>query len=223
LIADISHELRTPVAVFRAEIEAHLEGIITITPATIRSLHAKTMRLQHLIEDVYQVSLSDLGAMTYRKEYLDPMGVLEESVESFRSEFDHKHISLSLDLPGDLKATVFADRKRLDQLFINLLENSLRYTDGGGELRVGARINGDLLTIEFQDSKPGIHAQDREKVFERFYRVEKSRNVESGGAGLGLTICKKIVQAHDGTISAHESPLGGLLIRIHLPVFRGYQ
>ena len=130
---------------------------------------------------------------------------------------------MSLDLPGDPEVTVFADRKRLDQLFVNLMENSYRYTDEGGEVRVGAQVEGNLLTIEFQDSKPGVRVQDREKLFERFYRVEKSRNVESGGTGLGLTICKNIVNAHEGTISAHESPLGGLLIRIHLPVFRGYQ
>jgi two-component system, OmpR family, sensor histidine kinase BaeS len=221
LFASISHELRTPVSVFRAEIEAHLDGIQAITPESVHSLHAKTLRLQHLIEDVYQISLSDLGAIAYRKEYLDPLVVLKESAKSFRCEFDHKQIALSLDLCGDPGATVFADRKRLDQLFINLLENSLRYTDRGGELRVGARTEGDLLTIEFLDSKPGVDAQDRERLFDQFYRVEKSRNVESGGTGLGLTICKKIVQAHDGTITAHESPLGGLLVRIHLPVIRG--
>jgi two-component system, OmpR family, sensor histidine kinase BaeS len=222
LFADISHELRTPIAVFRAEIEAHLDGIQTITPESVCSLHAKTLRLEQLIGDIHQLSLSDLDAIAYRKEYLDPLDVLKESRESFRSEFDHKHIALLLDLPGYPKATVFGDRKRLDQLFINLLENSLRYTDDGGELRVRARTTGDLLTIEFLDSKPGVDTQDRERLFDRFYRVEKSRNVESGGTGLGLTICKKIVQAHDGTISAHESPLGGLLVRIRLPVTRGH-
>lgn len=220
-VADISHELRTPITVLQGEIEALLDGIYKITPETIRSLHAETLRLKHLVDDLYQLSLSDLDAQTYRKEYLDPLGVLKESAEYCRSEFDRKHISLLLNICGDFKVTVFADRKRLNQLFLNLLENSLRYTDGGGELGIGAQMDGDLLTIEFQDSKPGVRAQDRERLFERFYRVEESRNRDSGGAGLGLAICKNIVDAHEGAISAHESPLGGLLIRITLPVFRG--
>jgi len=220
-VADISHELRTPVAVLQGEIEALLDGIHKITPETIRSLHAETLRLKYLVEDLYQLSLSDLGALTYQKEYLDPIDVLRDSVESYRTEFDRKHIALTLAVSGDIKTTAFADRERLSQLFLNVLENSLRYTDAGGELRVGAQVDNDFLIIEFQDSAPGVSARDRERLFERFYRVEESRNRESGGAGLGLTICKNIVDAHEGMISAHESPLGGLLIRIALPVSRG--
>jgi two-component system, OmpR family, sensor histidine kinase BaeS len=219
-VADISHELRTPLAVLQGEIEALLDGIHTITPETIRSLHAETLRLKYLVEDLYQLSLSDLGALTYQKKYLDPIDVLQDSIESYRTEFDHKHISLTLNVSGDVKMTGFADRERLNQLFLNILENSLRYTDAGGELRIGAQVGSGFLTIEFQDSEPGVCAQDRERLFERFYRVEGSRNRESGGAGLGLTICKNVVDAHEGTISAHESPLGGLLIRIALPVFK---
>jgi len=207
--------------VLQGEIEALLDGIHKITPETIRSLHAETLRLKYLVEDLYQLSLSDLGALTYQKEYLDPIDVLRDSVESYRTEFDRKHIALTLAVSGDIKTTAFADRERLSQLFLNVLENSLRYTDAGGELRVGAQVDNDFLIIEFQDSAPGVSARDRERLFERFYRVEESRNRESGGAGLGLTICKNIVDAHEGMISAHESPLGGLLIRIALPVSRG--
>jgi two-component system, OmpR family, sensor histidine kinase BaeS len=220
-VADISHELRTPVAVLQGEIEALLDGIHTISPETIRSLHAETLRLKRLVEDLYQLSLSDLGALTYRKENLDLLDVLKDSMESYRAEFDRKHISLMLDVPEDVKATGFADRERLNQLFINLLENSLRYTDAGGKLCVGAQVGNGFLTIDFQDSEPGVCVEDRDRLFERFYRVEGSRNRGSGGAGLGLTISKKIVDAHGGVMSAHESPLGGLLIRIALPVIGG--
>jgi two-component system, OmpR family, sensor histidine kinase BaeS len=219
-VADISHELRTPIAVLQGEIEALLDGIHTITPETIRSLHAETQRLKYLVEDLYQISLSDLGALTYRKEYLDPLDVLKNSIESYSAEFDRKHISLMLNVSGDAETTGFADRERLNQLFLNLLENSLRYTDAGGKLSIGAQVDNGFLTIEFQDSEPGVCVQDRERLFERFYRVEESRNRESGGAGLGLTICKNIVDAHEGVISAHESPFGGLMIRITLPVLR---
>jgi two-component system sensor histidine kinase BaeS len=220
-VADISHELRTPIAVLQGEIEALLDGIHNITPETICSLLAETIRLQRLVEDLYQISLSDLGTLSYRKENLDLVTVLRNSIESYRAEFDRKSIALKENISSNTKAIGFADRERLRQLFINLLENSLRYTDAGGILEIRAEVSGDFITIEFQDSKPGVSMQDMERLFERFYRVEGSRNRSSGGAGLGLTISKKIVDAHEGIISAHSSPLGGLLIRISMPVFEG--
>ena len=220
-VADISHELRTPVAVLQGEIEALLDGIHNITPETIRSLYAETLRLKRLVEDLYQISLSDLGALTYRKENLDLIDVLRDSMESYRAEFSRKGIALKEEISKDVKAIGFFDRERLRQLFTNLLENSLKYTDVGGTLEIRANINENFITTEFQDSKPGVSAEDMEMLFERFYRVEGSRSRGSGGAGLGLTISKKIVDAHDGIISALSSPLGGLLIRISLPIFGG--
>lgn len=220
-VADISHELRTPIAVLQGEIEALLDGVHTATPETIGSLHAETMRLKRLVEDLYQISLSDLGALSYRKENLDLLEVLDDSLESCRAEFSRKGIVLKENISPETKVVVFADRERLKQLFMNLLENSWRYTDAGGYLEITTNVGGDFVTIEFQDSKPGVSAQDMERLFERFYRVEGSRNRSSGGAGLGLTISRKIVDAHEGIISAHPSALGGLLIRIRLPVFGG--
>jgi len=222
-VADISHELRTPVAVLQGEIEALLDGIHDTTPETIRSLHAETLRLKRLVEDLYQISLSDLGTLNYRKENLDLAETLRDSIQSYRTEFERKGIALKENISRDTKAIGFADRERLRQLFSNLLENSLKYTDAGGALEIVTKISDNFITIEFQDSKPGVSALDMERLFERFYRVEGSRSRSSGGAGLGLTISKKIVDAHEGTISAHSSPLGGLLIRIKIPVFEGRQ
>ena len=220
-VADISHELRTPVAVLQGEIEALLDGIRNITPETIRSLHAETLRLKRLVEDLYQLSLSDLGALIYRKENLDLVKELRDSIDSYRAEFDRKGIVLQENINKNMKAVGFADRERLRQLFANLLENSLRYTDAGGALEIGAKISGDFMMIEFLDSKPGVSAEESERLFDRFYRVEESRNRKTGGAGLGLAISKNIVDAHEGVISAQSSPLGGLLIRISIPVFGG--
>jgi len=220
-VADISHELRTPLAVLQGEIEALLDGIHDITSETIRSLHAETLCLKRLVEDLYQISLSDLGALTYRKENLDLVEVLRDSIESYRAKFSRKLIVLKENFSKNAKIIGFVDRERLKQLFANLLENSLRYTDAGGTLEIEVEVRGDSITIEFQDSKPAVSAQDMERLFERFYRVERSRNRGAGGAGLGLTISKKIIDAHEGTISAHSSRLGGLLIRISLPVFGG--
>lgn len=220
-VADISHELRTPVSVLQGEIEALLDGIRQTTPENIRSLHTETLRLKRLVEDLYQISLSDLGALNYRKENLDPVEILKDSLESYRAEFDRKGIALKEIIDKNLTVNCFADSERLNQLFTNLFENSLRYTNKGGILEVGAKDSNDFIIIEFQDSKPGVSEKDLEKIFDRFYRVEESRNRTSGGAGLGLTICKNIVDAHEGLITAHPSPLGGLRIQISIPIFGG--
>ncbi len=113
---------------------------------------------------------------------------------------------------------VFADRERLYQLFGNLIENSLKYTDAGGTLIVRQSCKNGRVTADFEDSAPGVPESELPKLFDRLYRVEGSRSRASGGAGLGLAICKNIVEAHDGTITAHPSPLGGLKITVTLPV-----
>lgn len=217
-VADVSHELRTPVAVLRGELEALLDGIRTITPETIQSLHAEAMRLNRLVDDLYQLSLSDIGALTYRKENLDLAEELRDSIASHRTEFGRKGIRITTDLSREQEIMVFGDRERLNQLFGNVLENSLRYTDQGGELVIGLTFNEGQATIEFRDTAPGAPEKELDRLFERLYRVEGSRSRTSGGAGLGLAICKNIVEAHEGTISAHPSPLGGLLIRITFPL-----
>ncbi len=217
-VADISHELRTPVAILRAELEALLDGIRNVTPETIQSLHAEVVRLNRLVEDLYQLSVSDIGALTYRKEHLVLSEVLNNSIDSHRQEFQKKNVALVEDLkePG---LAVFGDFERLNQLFTNLLENSLRYTDPEGTLVVRLRGDQQQAIVEFEDSAPGVPESELNRLFDRLYRVESSRSRTSGGAGLGLAICKNIVEAHQGTITAEASRLGGLLIRITFPVF----
>jgi two-component system, OmpR family, sensor histidine kinase BaeS len=217
-IADISHELRTPVAVLRGEIEALLDGIRPVTTERIRSLHGETLRLTRLVEDLYQLALSDLGALTYRKEALDPAVLLQRVDETYRSAFQEKGLGFSLRLPEtDPKKRISGDGERLFQLFANLVENSLRFTDPGGELRIALLSGDSRVLIEFEDTAPGVPAAELDRLFDRLYRLEGSRSRASGGAGLGLAIGKTIVEAHGGTISAHSAPLGGLLIRVSLP------
>lgn len=216
-VADISHELRTPLSVLRGETEALLEGIRDTTPEAIGSLHAEIVRLHRLVDDLYQLSLSDLGALTYRKENHDLSGILKDTVESHRPEFVRKEITLVLDIAQEAGFTVFADGERLYQLFGNLLDNSLKYTDSGGKLIVSLSRNYGRIAVNFEDSAPNVPESELEKLFDRLYRVEGSRNRASGGAGLGLSICRNIIEAHSGTISAHLSPLGGLTIRLIMP------
>jgi two-component system sensor histidine kinase BaeS len=219
-IADISHELRTPLSVLLGGIDALQEGVRQPTPATIQGLQDETLRLGRLVDDLYQLSLSDLGALNYRKTELDVGKELADSIDLFRPEFARKQIELVAALP-DEALPVFADPQRLHQLFANLLDNALKYTDAGGRLEVACAGGSGRTRIDFRDSAPGVPDADLERLFERLYRVEQSRSRATGGAGLGLAICRNIVEAHGGTIAASSSPLGGLTITIELPTSGG--
>ena len=128
-VADISHELRTPIAVLRGEIEALLEGVRDTTPEAVRSLHTEVVRLHRLVDDLHQLTLSDLGALTYNKEDLNLVDVLKDSANAYRTEFTRKGIALATDIPKNNRSNVFADREHLQQLFSNLFGNSLKYND----------------------------------------------------------------------------------------------
>jgi len=217
-VADISHELRTPLSILRGEIEAIQDGVRQADPDSMRSLHSEVMRLSRLVDDLYQLSLFDIGALSYRKVDLDLREILADAVASFQAEFEQKGIALSTQLGPEVGLAIFADPGRLHQLFDNLLENALKYTDPGGELLVRLEHRGDRASVELSDSAPGVSPQELEKLFDRLYRVESSRNRALGGAGLGLAICKNIVEAHEGSIRALPSPMGGILISIELPL-----
>lgn len=217
-IADISHELRTPLAVLRGEIEALQDGVREASPEAVRSLHGEVMRLARLVDDLYQLSLSDLGALSYRKEPLDLAELVTDALSAYRSEFAAKGIALSEEIPGSVRAVVFGDPERLRQLLANLLDNSLKYTDAGGKLAVRLACRDGKAVVDFQDSAPGVPESALPKLFDRLYRVETSRSRAAGGAGLGLAICRNIVEAHAGQIEAHLSPLGGIWIRVMLPL-----
>lgn len=162
--------------------------------------------------------MSDQGALSYRKVLLDPLPLLQEDLAAFMPDFNNKRISVKWinHLPKPL--LINADSGRLSQLFRNLLTNSLNHTDKGGQMEIMIERVENRLVIELADSSPGVSQQDIAHLFERFYRVDSSRNRHLGGAGLGLAICSNIVKAHDGTLKAFHSALGGLAIRISLPV-----
>ena len=217
-VADVSHELRTPLAILRGEIEALQDGIRHPNHETINSLHDEVQRLGRLVDDLYQLSLSDVGALTYRKAELDVAELLAEIIALYRFELLSKQILLEASLPGIGNTVVFGDKERLHQLFSNLLDNALKYTDAGGRLTVTLQRSNSLVVVDFKDSAPDVPPAELGRLFERLYRVESSRNRSTGGAGLGLAICRNIVEAHGGNITAKPSPLGGLWIRTELPV-----
>lgn len=216
-VANVSHELRTPLAVMHGELEAIEDGVRAMDGSSVGSLQHEVRVLNKLVDDLYELSLADIGAMRYRKIDVDLVELVEQTARSFRERLARARISLDLRLPPR-PLTIYADENRLQQLFSNLIENSVRYTDGGGELRIQCKRDHEYVVIDILDSAPGVDDDLLPRLFDRFFRVESSRNRATGGAGLGLAICLKIVEAHGGHIEARPSPLHGLWLSIRLPI-----
>lgn len=212
LTADISHELRTPLAVLRGEIEALQDGLREPTPETLASLQHEILLLNKLIDDLYELSLADVGALSYRMSAVDISELAQRVLEGFSSRFQEAGIEVSVDAPEPV--VIQGDAHRLTQLMNNLLQNSLNYTDGPGEVRLSVKAQRDTAVVILEDSAPGVPQAMHERLFERLFRVDGSRRRASGGAGLGLAICQRIVQAHGGRIQASSSHLGGLRMMV---------
>jgi len=216
--ADIAHELRTPLSILRGEIQALQDGIRPLDGAALASLDAECARLASLIDDLYELSLADAGALDYRFEPVDLGAIVAEAVELQRHACDEA--GLSLDIAIAAVPRVQGDARRLAQLVDNLLVNARRYTDAPGRIDVGVRMIDGRAGLVVQDSAPAVAAEHLPRLFDRLYRIERSRARSHGGVGLGLAICSAIVRAHGGTIAAGDSPLGGLCVEVRLPVSR---
>jgi two-component system sensor histidine kinase BaeS len=213
--AEISHELRTPIAVIRAELDALEDGVRKFDVGAVRSLSAEAERLSRLVEDLYQLSLADAGALAYRFDDLDLSLLLGETLDAHGAAFASAGLQVEADLPSG--ALVRADGGRVRQLFANLCANSCRYTDAGGKLRVTLKDLGARWAIAWDDSAPGVPDAALPRLFDPLFRVDASRSRAAGGAGLGLAIARRIVEAHGATIAAEASPLGGLRIQMEWP------
>lgn len=220
-VADISHELRTPLTVLRGELEAVQDGVRPLNRHTVDNLHAEVMQLGRLVDDLYQLSMSDAGTLSYRKTELNAQATVTAAIELFRPRFADRDITISLRRVNEITAPLFADPERLQQLLDNVLENSLSYTDSGGSVEIELARHDHMLQLRICDSAPGVESRELQRLFERLYRAESSRNRASGGRGLGLSICHNIVIAHGGTITAQPSPLGGVCIVVQLPLQQG--
>lgn len=215
-MADVSHELRTPLAVLSGELEALEDGVRPLTRESLASLRSEVSALGKLVDDLNQLALADSGALAYRKETLDVVPLVAQALDSHRERLAER--ALAVETAWNGAAPVFGDADRLRQLFRNLLENSVRYTNPGGRVRVATRRDGGRVVVEFEDSAPGVPSTALPQLFERFYRVDESRSRANGGSGLGLAICRSIAAAHGGDIAAAPSPLGGLRVSVSLPV-----
>lgn len=220
-MADTSHELRTPIAILRAQVEAFQDGIQEVTPKTLQVLHTEIMGLSKLVDDLHWLARFDVGSLKHSFVPVDVVSTLQDISDLFEERYAEKELTIDKSGITSESCTVYADNNRMRQVFINLLENSLRYTDKGGKLRFSIEKSPTAVVLRFDDSHPGIPEEQMPKVFDRFFRVESSRSRELGGSGLGLAICKTIIEAHSGSINASKSDLGGIRIEIVLPTARG--
>lgn len=216
-IADISHELRTPVAILKGELEALDDDIRPLDKTALMSLIQESERLNKLINDLYQLSISDMGALKYVKQEFVFNDLISEIIDSFETRFEKQNLSLRIDNRISDQLLFNGDKQRLYQLLSNILENSLRYTDAEGEVVIHCQENDRQVMLSIEDSAPGITADKLPRIFDRLFRLESSRSRANGGAGLGLAIARQIVIAHQGDISAQSSERGGIIIKCVLP------
>ena len=219
-IADISHKLRTPLSILQGELESIQDGVRPMTEETINSLHHEVVHLSALVNDLHELSMSDQGALIYEKQRIDLFEAFEQSCDMNKHLLDKHKLRLTVDVHssvGNNEIPVLGDENRLLQLFDNLFQNTCRYTNDGGELVVNISCRNGKAVIEWYDSEPGVTDENLDRLFDRLYRVDGSRSRSHGGSGLGLAICKNIIEAHDGTIKAEHSELGGLKLIIQLP------
>jgi two-component system sensor histidine kinase BaeS len=227
-LANISHELRTPVAILRGELEAMLDKVRPLTLQNITSANDEVKHLQKLIDDLNLLTSADIGGMHYRKKHENLIDLIQGEEEKYRSYLADAGMILNLEF-NTQKIDVYADKTRLCQLFENIINNCIKYSSAN-ELSIslvvndlaskGTNNNQDYVVITFADNGVGVDDVHLQNLFEHLYRVEDSRNRKTGGSGLGLSICRHIVMAHQGEITAEQSILGGLAIVIKLPLNR---
>jgi two-component system sensor histidine kinase BaeS len=216
-VSDIAHELRTPLSILLGELQAIEDGIREFDDGTRKSMQAEVQRLGKLVADLHDLTTSDEGGLSYHRELLNVVDVLADVIATNQPRISDAGMQLQTNLPS-ASVGVYADASRLEQLFTNVIENSLRYTDQPGDMTIRCAVSGQHVSIEFADSAPGVAPAERQHLFDRLYRVDASRSRATGGSGLGLSICQAIVAAHDGSIAVDASELGGLAVIINLPM-----
>ncbi|WP_342596373.1 ATP-binding protein [Salinicola lusitanus] len=214
-VADIAHELRTPLAVLRGEIEAMQDGVRPLSPDNLGSLQQEVDQLGHLVEDLRLLAQSDAGALDMHLVPVDLEESLVQRLEDSELRLESHGLTLRLDTAP---VWVRADSQRLRQLWDNLLSNTIAYTDGPGTLQVTLRRRHDKAEVIWEDTPPGVPADELPRLTERLYRVEGSRSRRSGGSGLGLSIARALIEAQGGVLTPSASPLGGLRWTLAFPL-----
>ncbi|MFD8302845.1 sensor histidine kinase [Streptomyces sp. NPDC059690] len=221
LLGDVAHELRTPLATIEAYLEGLADGVRTLDAHTLEVLGGQTARLHRLVEDISLVSRAEENQLTLARAILPVGRLVDAAAATVRPGFHTKGVNLRVVVSPGTPA-VEADRDRLVQVLVNLLTNALRHTPSGGTVTLAAEPAEGAAVLSVADTGEGIAAEHLPHVFERFYRADEARDREHGGSGIGLAICRALVHAHGGTITAaSEGPDRGAVFRISLPPASG--
>ena len=215
MTADIAHELRTPLSLILGHAEAVHDGILPSTKENFEIIREEAGRLEHLVDDLRTLSLADAGELSIEKQPISMQKLLQDIASVYQHRLQKQNITLELDFPAELPS-VQADANRMTQVLTNILDNALRYTPENGKIILAANKVKEGIELTVRDSGAGIAAEEVSHIFDRFYRLDASRDREEGGSGLGLAIAKSIVQAHGGQIWAESVPSQGLIVYILL-------
>jgi len=203
LMADVAHELRTPLSVIRGNTEALLDGVYEPTPENIAVIHEQSLLLGRLVDDLRELALAEAKQLKLDRRPIAFMTLITPVLNGFQSKAQEKGVELRVDVPDNIPP-VFVDTQRIRQVLSNLIDNALRYTPSGGLIEITTRFDDQQIWVRVRDTGPGIAPEDLPRVFDRFYRADKSRTRAGGGSGLGLTIAKQLVEAHGGEIRVHS-------------------
>jgi histidine kinase len=219
LIANVAHGLRTPLASIKGYMEGMIDGVLPAEPNTYQQVYQEADRLQRLVNDLQELSRVEAGAFELARRSLKVDDLIQQIAARLRPQFEEKGVNLALNVPADLPP-VQADEDRLNQILLNLAGNALQYTPSGGIVTITAQIqNPDELLVSIHDTGLGIPAEHLPHLFNRFYRVDKSRSRAGGGSGIGLTIARHLVEAHGGHIwAASEGAHRGSTFSFSLPL-----
>jgi signal transduction histidine kinase len=221
MTADIAHELRTPLAVQRANLEALLDGVYPLNSENLAPVLEQNHLLTRLVDDLRTLALVDAGQLKLERVQSDLSLLAEHLVARFRAQAEKNGVRLSFSPPEAALPALQVDPQRIEQILSNLISNALRYTPAGGQIEVAISNQPGQVSLLIHDSGPGIPEDSLGMVFERFYRADKSRSRSEGGSGLGLAIARQLAEAHGGTLSAANHPQGGAVFTLTLPLQPG--
>ncbi|MEL7591700.1 MAG: ATP-binding protein [Anaerolineaceae bacterium] len=207
LIGDVTHELRTPLTAVKGYLEGLMDGVLPADPETYEQIHSEIDRLQRLVNDLQELSRVEAGAIQLNLAPVPPERLIERIQSTFGRQFEDKNIQLVTDVETGLP-NLFVDKDRIIQVLTNLAGNALQYTPNGGKVSISVRREKSEILFAVKDTGIGISTEQLTFIFNRFYRTDKSRNRASGGSGIGLTIAKALVQAHQGKIWAESNGEG---------------